>query len=173
MLTNHLLSGFTFGLSLSIVSWMVGIIGNAMLLKTSYYERLSYLNFIPSRAINRALGMERFKYIVKHSIFRFLNQAIRVDGTGSDLAAVRHQMTIAEIGHLIGFLFVAAFAVYQSVNVSIVFALAMMVPNVVLNAYPSLLQQENKRRIDQLLARQARRAATPHEGAGTPVTWRP
>jgi hypothetical protein len=32
----------------------------------------------------------------------------------------------------------------------------MMIPNVVLNAYPSLLQQENKRRIDQFLSRQAR-----------------
>lgn len=161
MLTNHLLIGFTFGFSLCLVSWMVGIIGNAMLLKTRYYERLSHLNFIPSQAVNRALGMERFKYIVKNSIFRILNQAIRVDGKHSDLVALRHQMTVAEIGHLIGFLFVAAFAVYQSVNVSVVFALAMMVPNLVLNAYPTLLQQENKRRIDQLLVRHARRAGTP------------
>lgn len=158
MLTNHLLTGFTFGFSLCFVSWMVGIMGNALLLKTSYYERLSHLNFIPSRAVNRALGMERFKYIVKNSIFRFFNQALKVDGKHSDLVALRHQMTAAEVGHLIGFLFVAAFAVYQSVNVSIGFALAMMVPNVVLNAYPSLLQQENKRRIDRLLARRT----SPH-----------
>lgn len=38
-------------------------------------------------------------------------------------------------------------------------ALVMMIPNVLLNGYPVLLQQENKRRIDALLARQARRRA--------------
>ena len=65
-------------------------------------------------------------------------------------------MTLAEVGHLIGFLFVAAFALYQSFNVSVLFGLAMMIPNIILNGYPSLLQQENKRRIDKLLVRQAR-----------------
>jgi hypothetical protein len=32
----------------------------------------------------------------------------------------------------------------------------MMLPNAILNGYPALLQQENKRRIDQLLHRQSR-----------------
>lgn len=64
-------------------------------------------------------------------------------------------MTIAEIGHLIGFLFVTAFAVYQSINFSIIFGLTMMIPNVILNGYPSLLQQENKRRLDRLINRLA------------------
>ncbi|XZE19924.1 hypothetical protein SH449x_005254 [Pirellulaceae bacterium SH449] len=60
---------------------------------------------------------------------------------------LRLQMTIAEISHWIGFLFVAAFAVYQSYNISLIFGLAMMIPN----AYPSLLQQENKRRLDKIM----------------------
>jgi hypothetical protein len=154
MLTNHLLTGLSFGLSLSIVSWMVGIIGNALLLKTSYYERLSHLNFIPSKALNKALGVERFKWIVKNTFFKFLNQGIRVDGKHTDLSAIRHQMTLAEISHLIGFLFVASFALFQTFNLSLVFGLSMMVPNAMLNGYPSLLQQENKRRIDQVLKRQ-------------------
>lgn len=158
MVAQHLLLGFTFGLSLSVVSWMVGIIGGALLQKTRYFERLAHLNFIPGRALNRALGIERFKWIVKNSFFRFLNQSIRVDGKHTDLAAIRHQMTVAEINHLIGFLFVAAAALYQSFNVSPMFGLSMMIPNALLNAYPSLLQQENKRRIDQLLHRSARRS---------------
>lgn len=160
MVTNHLLTGFAFGLSLSIVSWMVGIIGNAMLQGTSYYEKLSHLNFVPSKALNRTLGIEQFKWIVKNSFFRFLNQSIRVEGKHTDLASIRHQMTLAEISHLIGFLFVAAFALYQSFNVSLIFGLTMMIPNAVLNGYPSLLQQENKRRIDKLINRLA-----PHDDA--------
>lgn len=153
MLTNHLLTGLSFGLSLSIVSWMVGIIGNALLLKTSYYERLSHLNFIPSKALNKALGIGQFKWIVKNTFFRFLNQGIKVEGKNTDLSAIRHQMTLAEVSHLIGFLFVAAFALFQTFNISLVFGLSMMIPNAILNAYPSLLRQENKRRIDQVLER--------------------
>jgi hypothetical protein len=157
MLANHLTTGFSFGLSMSIISWMVGIIGIALLPKTSYFAKLSHLNFIPSKAVNRAIGIEQFKHIIKNSFFRFLNQAIRVDGKHTDLTSLRHQMTLAELSHLIGFLFVAVAALYQGFNVSLIFALSMMIPNTLLNLYPSLLQQENKRRIDQLLARQARR----------------
>lgn len=118
MLVNHLLTGLSFGLSLSIISWMVGIIGTALLQKTRYYVRMSDLNFIASKAVNELLGIEQFKRIVKNSFFRFLN---------------------------------------QSFNGSLVFGLAMMIPNAVLNLYPSLLQQENKRRIDRLLGRVGRK----------------
>lgn len=153
MVTNHLLTGFTFGSCLSVVSWMVGIIGNALLVKTSCYATLSRLDFIPSKAVNKALGIGLFRWIVKNSVFRFLNQGIRVEGKRTDLAALRHRMTVAEISHLIGFLFVAAFALAQSFHVGLVFGIATMVPNALLNGYPALLQQENKRRIDELRAR--------------------
>lgn len=160
MVANHLIIGFTFGLSLSVVSWMVGIIGTALVQRTSYYDKLSHLNFIPSKALNRFLCIKQFKWIVKNSFFRYLNQSIKVQGKQTDLSAIRHQMTIAEIGHLIGFLFVTAFAVYQSFNVSIVFGLTMMIPNAILNGYPSLLQQENKRRLDQLVNRRSKNNAS-------------
>lgn len=155
MFANHLLTGLGFGLSLSLVSWMVGIIGGSLLAKTRYFARLSHLNFMPSEAWNRALRIEQFKRIVKNSPFRFLNQGIRVAGRGTDLGSIRHQMTLAEINHLIGFLFVCSAALYQSFHISLVFGLSMMIPNVVLNGYPSLLQQENKRRIDRVLKRRA------------------
>lgn len=162
MVANHFLTGFRFGLSLSIASWMVGIIGGTVLRKTSYFERLSHLNFIPSEAVNKALGIEQFKWIVKHSFFRFLNQSIRVDGKQTDLASIRHEMTLAEINHLIGFLLVAAVALYQSFSVGPIFGLSMMIPNALLNGYPSLLQQENKRRIDRVLNRRARHHEAGH-----------
>lgn len=60
-------------------------------------------------------------------------------------------MTLAEISHLIGFLFVSSFAIYKSFSVSLAFGLAIMIPNILMNLYPSLLQQENKRRIDKLI----------------------
>ncbi|MCC5866654.1 MAG: hypothetical protein JJU31_16150 [Wenzhouxiangella sp.] len=158
MIPNDLLNGFTFGLSLTIVSWMVGIIGGAMLLKTIYFERLSNLNFISSKSLNKAIGIGQFKWVVKNSFFRYLNQSIKVGGKTTGLASVRSEMTVAEINHLIGFVFVAAAALYQSFNIGIAFGLSMMIPNVFLNLYPSLLQQENKRRIDRLLNRRPRQS---------------
>ncbi len=155
-MANHILDGLLLGFYLSVVSWVVGIMGGAVLQRTRYFEALSGLNFIPSRATNKALGVEWFKWVVKKSFFRFLNQDIRVDGRQADLASVRRHMTIAEINHLIGFLFVTCAALYQGFHVGPVFGLAMMISNVVLNVYPSLLQQENKRRLDRLLHRRAR-----------------
>ncbi|MCU0719322.1 MAG: hypothetical protein MUC83_06440 [Pirellula sp.] len=135
---------------------MVGIIGTALLQRTSYYKKLCHLNFIPSKSLNRFLCIKQFKWIVKNSFFRFLNQSLKVEGQHTDLVSLRLQMTNAEIGHWIGFLFVAVFAVYQCYNKSPIFGLAMMLPNVILNAYPSLLQQENKRRLDKLIDRIAK-----------------
>lgn len=155
MIANHIQTGLSFGLSLSVVSWMVGIMGGALLQRTRSIEKLSRLNLIPSKSLNHALGIELFKRILMNSPLRFLNPSIRVEGKDTDLVSLRHRMTVAEINHLIGFLFVAAAAVYQSSNISLTFGLSMMIPNVILNAYPSLLQQENKRRIDRLLTRQA------------------
>lgn len=71
-----------------------------------------------------------------------------------DYKTIRNEMTLAEIGHLVGFVFVIFFAIYYCFKVSILAGLAIMIPNVLLNLYPSLLQQENKRRIDQLMKRQ-------------------
>jgi hypothetical protein len=109
--------------------------------------------FHPKQSPEQSTRIGQFKWIVKNTFFRFLNQGIKVEGKNTDLSAIRHQMTLAEVSHLIGFLFVAAFALFQTFNISLVFGLSMMIPNAILNAYPSLLQQENKRRIDQVLER--------------------
>jgi hypothetical protein len=154
MITNHIITGLVFGASMSIMSWIVGIIGNSILVKTAYYEKLSHLNFIKSKAVNDRIGLPYVKWMVKNTFFKFFNPGLKVNHRKTDLAALRHQMTHAEIGHLIGFVFVTGGALYQSINISPVFGLAMLLPNVLLNLYPSLLQQENKRRIDALLQRQ-------------------
>lgn len=60
-------------------------------------------------------------------------------------------MTISEIDHLIGFGFVNIFALVKFYNHNILFGLTVILVNIVMNLYPSLLQQENKRRIDKLL----------------------
>lgn len=146
--------GFTFGISISIISWMVGMILNSLLVKTEYYKKLSNLNFIKSKTLNESIGIKYFKWIVKNTFFKFFNQNIKLKNKKTDLTEIRNEMTLAEISHLIGFVFVIIFAIYKSFSVSLVFGLTIMIANILMNLYPSLLQQENKRRIDKLIKRQ-------------------
>lgn len=149
-MTNYIV----FGISISVISWMVGIIVNSFLVKTNYYERLSNMNFITSKALNKYIGIKYFKWIVINTFFSFFNQSIKLSNGKLDLESVRKEMTISETSHLIGFIFVLGFAIYWTIIHSFVSGLTIMAANVILNLYPSLLQQENKRRIDKLIRRQ-------------------
>lgn len=144
----------TFGISISFISWLIGMIFNQLLLKTSYYKELTNLNFIESKTINKWIGLREFQWIVKNTFFKFFNQKIKIDSRKADLTEIRMEMSIAEISHLIAFIFVMLVAVIQWLAVGFLFAVVIMIFNVLLNLYPSLLQQENKRRIDQLIRRQ-------------------
>jgi hypothetical protein len=122
-------------------------------MKTSYYKKLSNLNFIKSKTFNELIGMKYFKWIVKYSFFKFFNPKIKINNKNPDLTLLRYEMTLSEISHLIGFIFVTIFAIYKSFHVSLAFGLPIMIPNILLNLYPSLLQQQNKRRIDKLITK--------------------
>jgi cytochrome b561 len=154
MTIKSILSGLTFGTSISVVSWMIGIIFNGIFGKTKLYETFGNLNFIKSKSLNKKIGMKYFKWIVVKSLFRFLNQKIRIENKNSDLNTIRAEMTLAEISHLVGFIFVSFFALYFSFRISLTYGLTIMIPNTILNLYPSLLQQENKRRMDTLIKKQ-------------------
>lgn len=144
----------TFSVSISIISWIVGMIINSILVKTKYYKKLSNLNFIESKTLNKNIGIEYFKWIVKNTFFKFFNQKIKLKNKNTKLVDIRKEMTIAEVSHLIGFIFVIIIAIYKSISHNYFFGLTIMVVNILMNLYPSLLQQENKRRIDKLIKRQ-------------------
>lgn len=143
---------------MSFISWIVGMILNAILMKTTYYDKLSNLNFIRNKALSKKIGMKPFKWIVRNTFFKFFNQKIKLEDQNDDLNEIRKEMTYSEISHLIGFAFVTIFAIYKTFSVGIIFGLTMMIPNTLMNLYPSLLQQENKRRIDSILRRKGTEA---------------
>ncbi|MCX2745447.1 hypothetical protein OO013_16325 [Mangrovivirga sp. M17] len=150
---------FTFGISISFISWIVGMIFNNILMKTEYYEKISNLNFIKNRKLNKTIGINQFKWIVKNTFFKFFNQKIKLENKNTDLIEIRKEMTIAEISHLIGFVFVTIIAIYMSVTKNYLYGPSIMIVNIIMNLYPSLLQQENKRRLDILIKRQAKTVA--------------
>lgn len=145
-----------FSISISIISWIVGMIINVFLKKTEFYSKhLSNLNFVKSKFLNKIIGVFVFKWIVKNTPLKFFNQKLTIKKKieKADLIILRNDMTASEIDHLIGFAFVSIFAIVKFVDFNFIFGLMIMIANVLLNLYPSLLQQDNKRRIDRMLVK--------------------
>ena len=144
----------TFSISIAFISWIVGMIVNAFLMKTIYYQKkLSNLNFIKSDKLNRVLGIDIFKWIVINTFFKFFNPKLKLNKRVNlvELNYLRNEMTNAEISHLIGFGFMIIFAAFGVINGKYLSATTIMFVNILMNLYPSLLQQENKRRIDRFI----------------------
>ena len=124
--------------------------------KTKFYNNsLSNLNFIKNSKINKIIGINVLKWIVINTIFKYFNQKLKLKRRieKPDLYNLRHEMTISEIDHLVGFIFVNVFAFVKIFTLEYLFAFVIFIVNVIMNLYPSLLQQENKRRIDKLIKR--------------------
>lgn len=151
MITQYI----SFSVSIVIISWMVGILSNEVLRKTKYYKNLLNLNLIKSKTVNKIIGLGIFKWIVKNTFFKYLNQKLTLKNKIeiAELDELRKEMTIAEINHLIGFGFATIFALVKFINGEYLFGSMIMMVNILLNLYPSLLQQENKRRIDKFTKR--------------------
>ena len=135
---------------------MVGMAINALLKKTEFYNnKLSNLNFIKSEKLNKWIGVGIVKWIVKNTPFKYFNQKIKLRNKieKAELHVFRKEMTSSEIDHLIGFAFVTIFALVKFFKTEFLFGLTIMIVNILMNLYPSLLQQQNKRRIDKLLRR--------------------
>ncbi|GGB69411.1 hypothetical protein GCM10007424_06750 [Flavobacterium suaedae] len=143
----------TFGIAISFISWLVGMFFNVVLAKTRYYEKLSNLNILKSKSLNRNIGVGVIKWYILNTPFKYFNQKLKVDGKAgvSQLNELRKEMTYAELGYLIGFIFVSVFIVVNLVKANYLAALIIMIINILMNLYPSLLQQQNKRRIDRLI----------------------
>lgn len=142
----------TFSFAISVISWIVGMVVNAGLVKTPFYKQyLTKLNFITDENLNRYIGIGAFKWIIIHSLFKYFNPKLSLKKKimPSELPDLRNEMTIAEISHLIGFVFVMGFILVKVGQGYYLFALIMLIVNILMNLYPSLLQQQNKRRIDK------------------------
>ncbi len=150
---RDIILGISFGVSIAFLSWIVGMIVNLILMKTRFYSKLSNLNFITSEKINRKIGIKNIKWVIENTFFKFFNQKIKIKNSKTDFFEIREEMTRAEISHLMAFIFVLFFCFYYSLKINIVFGSMIFIINILMNLYPSLLQQQNKRRIDKFTKR--------------------
>jgi ABC-type protease/lipase transport system fused ATPase/permease subunit len=144
----------SFSVSITLISFIVGMAVNAVLKKTKFYNHeLSNLNFVRSDILNKWFGVGLVKWTVKNTPFKYLNQKLKLKSKieKTDLHKLRQEMTSSEIDHLVGFVFVTIFALVKFYKTEWLFGLTIMIVNILMNLNPSLLQQQNKRRIDKLI----------------------
>ena len=144
----------SFSIAITFISFIVGMAVNVLWKNTPFYNNeLSNLNFIKSKILNKYLGVDIVKWIVKNTPLKYFNQKLRLRNKieKTNLHELRKEMTSSEIDHLIGFVFVAIFALMKFYKTEWLFGLTIMIVNILMNLHPSLLQQQNKRRIDTLI----------------------
>jgi len=152
-----------FSVSIVFISFIVGMIMTALIRNTNFYKTSLYsLNFIKSDLTNQIIGVGIVKWIVKNTLFKYLNPKLKFDRkmSNSDIKIIRAEMTKSEIDHLFAFLFVSIFMFVAIYNQKFLSAFIILVINILMNLHPSLLQQQNKRRIDKLLSKFERRGKT-------------
>jgi hypothetical protein len=100
--------------------------------------------------IYKLIGLSVFAWFVNETFFKHFNTKIKINRRPNrdDINQLKTEMTIAEICHLIGFVFVLpiqliGFLLY-GFNSLFYFLLIL---NVIFNLYPVLLQEHNKTRL--------------------------
>jgi hypothetical protein len=139
----YILNAFVF----TLASWTIGLLLNNAIKSMPFYSLISNFNFIKKESTNRAIGLTLFKWLVKHTFFKYFNQKPSL----SELQDIRNEMVYAEIGHFIAFIAILVVIVIKLINGTLAYAGLLFVFNIVFNLYPSLLQQQNKKRIDRIL----------------------
>ncbi len=99
------------------------------------------------------LGIKTFKRLMRSGLYRRVNPNFRLSGGRRGLRALMESMRSAEAAHAIMFATVCAFVGGAMVLRWFDLAAWLMLFNILLNAYPVLLQRYNRRRLQPLILR--------------------
>ena len=142
-------------IALIFMSYGIGAMLTGVLKSVGLLDKLSHHNYI-SDGLTKKIGALHFGWLVKNSFMRFFNQNVYLKGKRdkATLEKLIDEMTQAEVGHLIGFLFVLIVNIYMLISgADILFVVGIFLANIVFNLYLVFIQQYNKRRIKRLLGR--------------------
>ena len=137
------------------ISWMVGHASTLLLGRMISIDAILNLNCIRNERLNKLIGVGVCKRALVSSFIKHFNRRLRLSGAKpsvNQLTELRESMTYAETVHLIGFAYVIGrvlLSIINEENQSMIVPLFAM--NVLVNLYPALVQQINKRRVDRLI----------------------
>ena len=137
------------------ISWMVGHASALLLGRVIPIDALLKLNFVGNEKLNELIGVGRYRRVLANSFIRHFSGRLRVSvikPSVNELTELREAMTYAETVHLIGFAYVIGKVLMDVItkqNQSMIIPLFCV--NIVVNLYPALVQQMNKRRVNCLI----------------------
>ena len=145
------------------LSFLFGMIGNAILRRLSFYERFSTRYLFSGLKPYESLGVLWYRSILLATPLRFFNSDIRFSANRSlaTLDSVLMHMMNAEVAHWVGFaaMLVLNFAAWWYFGFKM--ALAYLILNILGNFYPCLLQQYNRRRLTRVITAINVRSGSP------------
>jgi len=134
-------------------SYMIGAWMTSLIMKTRLNKYFVGNHFL-SDVWTKRLGILHFGWLIKHSFMGIFNQNLKYKGklNAKKLHQLKHEMTLAEVGHLIAFLFLVLInLLFIYLEMDWRYILVFFILNIIFNFYLVLLQQYNKRRINKLL----------------------
>ncbi len=141
---------FWIFVSYTIGAWFTNIIINLSIDK--HFLDKDFL----SDSWTKRIGVLHFGWLIRHSFMGVFNQKLKYKGklNQEKLAQLKHEMTLAEVGHLIAFYFsLLIHGLFIYLKMDWRYIVVFFILNIIFNFYLVLLQQYNKRRIDKLLKR--------------------
>lgn len=134
---------------------MIGHAGTLILKSVISLNKLPKHTFIRSEKLNRLLGVGVCRWILANSFIKYFNPRLRISMNKpnlNELIELSKAMSYAEAVHLIGFIFVIVAVLMNIINAEPQAMIwPLLVVNILVNLYPALVQQLNKRRIDKLI----------------------
>lgn len=154
---------FFYAISVNFLSWAIGELLNQKIKEKQWYCNFSKLNFIKSEKLRKLVGLRLFQSALTNTILKRFNRKLQLNQrkTLTDLKKLRVEMTNAEISHFMAFLItlISSIIVFYF---NMIFGLLIFSLNIPMNLYPSLLQQQNNERIDEILKIKASGAITKY-----------
>ena len=134
-------------------SYLLGAMATSFIKSLKILSSFENHHYIEDK-LTKKLGVLKLGWLIRHSFMGKINPNIKFKGklNKERLEQLKHEMTLAETGHLIAFLFLQILIVtFLVLGVPFWQIIVYTILNIVFNLYLVFLQQFNKRRIDRLL----------------------
>ena len=139
--------------ALIFLSYTIGALLTSVLNATGLIRYFYNRNFISDKW-TKNLGVLHFGWLVKNTFMRVFNNKVYLKNKRDkeSLKMLIKESTNAEVGHLIGFVSLLIVNIYIFfAGDNFIYALVLMLINIIFNLYLVFLQQYNKRRVKRLL----------------------
>lgn len=153
-------------IAVMFLSFIIGVIADLLLRRMPLYAWISTRYLFADSKTYENVGVERFQKILLATPLRMFNSNIKLPKKRDLqlLKDIRKHIATAEVSHWVGFAVMMVLTVYAWSTYGSKVGIAFVVFNTVGNLYPCLLQQYNKKRLNQLIDVMERRKSVPQVG---------